>query len=54
MKPWREVAVPHYDVLEGTLQQAEFVADITAARNVKAEGEGVRQLAYRLYTLCER
>ena len=29
MKPWREVAVPHPDVLEGTFQQSEFAADIT-------------------------
>ena len=32
MKPWREVAVPHPDVLEGTFQQSEFAADITAVR----------------------
>ena len=30
MKPWREIAVPHRDVLEGTFQQSEFAADITA------------------------
>ena len=29
MKPWREIAVPHADVLEGTFQQSEFTADIT-------------------------
>ncbi len=29
MKPWREIAVPHKDVLEGTLKQSEFAADIT-------------------------
>ena len=31
LKPWREIAVPHPDVLEGTFQQSEFAADITAA-----------------------
>ena len=30
MKLWREIAVPHRDVLEGTFQQSEFAADITA------------------------
>jgi len=29
LKPWREVAVPHADVLKGTFQQAEFAADIS-------------------------
>ncbi len=39
LKPWREVAVPHEDVLKGTFQQAEFAADLsrvhagTAARD---------------------
>ena len=27
LKPWREIAVPHEDVLRGTFQQAEFAAD---------------------------
>lgn len=39
MKPWREVAVPHPDVLEGTFQQAEFAADITAVRTGQATRE---------------
>jgi predicted AAA+ superfamily ATPase len=39
MKPWREIAVPHPDVLEGTFQQAEFAADITAVRTGKAGRE---------------
>ena len=30
LKPWREVAVPHEDVLRGTFQQAEFAADLSA------------------------
>src|SRR3954463_5755349 len=36
LKPWREVAVPHADVLKGTFQQAEFAADITAVHSGKA------------------
>ena len=39
MKPWREIAVPHPDVLEGTFQQSEFAADITAVRDGKATRE---------------
>ena len=39
MKPWREVAVPHQDVLEGTFQQSEFAADITAVYSGKATKE---------------
>ncbi len=36
MKPWREVAIPHADVLKGTFQQSEFAADITAVHTGKA------------------
>lgn len=39
MKPWREVAIPHQDVLEGTFQQSEFAADITAVNTGKATRE---------------
>ena len=39
MKPWREVAIPHPDVLEGTFQQSEFAADLTAVRSGKATRE---------------
>jgi predicted AAA+ superfamily ATPase len=39
MKPWREIAVPHADVLEGTFLQSEFAADITAVRTGKATRE---------------
>ena len=39
MKPWREIAVPHQDVLEGSFQQAEFAADLTAVRNGRAPRE---------------
>src|SRR5207245_407528 len=39
LKPWREIAVPHPDVLEGTFQQSEFAADITAVHTGKATQE---------------
>ncbi len=39
LKPWREIAVPHRDVLEGTFQQSEFAADITAVHSGKASQE---------------
>src|SRR5689334_13545264 len=39
MKPWREITVPHRDVLEGTFQQSEFAADITAVHAGKATTE---------------
>ncbi len=39
MKPWREIAVPHADVLKGTFQQAEFAADISAVHSGKAPKE---------------
>jgi predicted AAA+ superfamily ATPase len=39
MKPWREIAIPHTDVLKGTFQQAEFAADITAVHSGKAPTE---------------
>ena len=29
LKPWREIAHPHKDVLEGTFKQSEFAADIS-------------------------
>lgn len=29
LKPWREIATPHKDVLQGTFKQSEFAADIT-------------------------
>jgi predicted AAA+ superfamily ATPase len=36
MKPWREIIIPHPDVLDGTFQQSEFAADLTAVRTGKA------------------
>lgn len=38
-KPWREIAIPHTDVLKGTFQQAEFAADISAVHSGKASTE---------------
>jgi predicted AAA+ superfamily ATPase len=38
-KPWREVIVPHQDVLNGTFQQSEFAADLTAVRTGRATTE---------------
>lgn len=39
VKPWREVVVPHRDVLEGTFQQSEFAADLKAVQAGKATKE---------------
>ena len=39
LKPWREIARPHKDVLEGTFQQSEFAADITQVANGAASPE---------------
>ncbi|MCZ2341133.1 MAG: DUF499 domain-containing protein [Bacteroidales bacterium] len=39
MKPWREIAIPHNDVLKGTFQQSEFAADITAVHSRQAPVE---------------
>ena len=39
LKPWREIAVPHADVLEGSFLQSEFAADITAVHTGKATRE---------------
>lgn len=36
MKPWREIAIPHADVLKGTFLQSEFAADISAVHSGKA------------------
>jgi hypothetical protein len=29
LKPWREIAVPHEDVLKGTFHQAELAVDLS-------------------------
>lgn len=39
MKPWREVAKPHKDVLAGTFQQSDFAADISRVVNRTATAE---------------
>ncbi len=39
LKPWREIARPHKDVLEGTFKQSEFAADITQVANGTAPAE---------------
>lgn len=39
LKPWREIAVPHPDVLQGTFQQSEFAADLTAVHTGQATQE---------------
>lgn len=39
LKPWREVAIPHEDVLKGTFQQAEFAADISRVHDGTATAE---------------
>src|SRR3954467_4047951 len=39
MKPWREIAIPHADVLKGTFLQSEFAADISAVHAGKAQTE---------------
>lgn len=39
LKPWREIAVPHEDVLKGTFQQAEFAADLSRVHDGKATPE---------------
>ena len=38
-KPWREIAVPHEDVLKGSFQQAEFAADISRVHDGTATPE---------------
>jgi predicted AAA+ superfamily ATPase len=39
MKPWREIAIPHADVLKGTFLQSEFAADISAVHAGRAPTE---------------
>jgi uncharacterized protein len=46
MKPWREITFPHRDVLEGTFQQSEFAADITAVHTNKASREYQDAIAF--------
>jgi len=39
LKPWREIAEPHEDVLKGTFQQAEFAADLSRVHEGTATAE---------------
>jgi predicted AAA+ superfamily ATPase len=39
LKPWRELAQPHKDVLEGTFKQSEFAADLTQVHNGTSSDE---------------
>lgn len=39
LKPWREIAVPHEDVLKGTFLQAEFAADLSRVHAGTATAE---------------
>ena len=39
LKPWREIARPHKDVLEGTFKQSEFAADISQVASGTATQE---------------
>lgn len=39
LKPWREIARPHKDVLEGSFKQSEFAADISQVAAGKAPAE---------------
>ncbi len=39
LRPWREIAVPHEDVLKGTFQQAEFAADLSRVHAGTANAE---------------
>ena len=39
MKSWREIAIPHEDVLKGSFQQAEFAADISRVHDGTASAE---------------
>lgn len=39
LKPWREIAIPHEDVLRGTFQQAEFAADLSRVHDGTATDE---------------
>src|SRR5690606_4340338 len=39
LKPWREIARPHKDVLEGSFKQSEFAADISQVANGAATDE---------------
>lgn len=39
LRPWREAATPHEDVLKGTFQQSEFAADLSRVHDGTATAE---------------
>ena len=39
LKAWREIAIPHEDVLNGTSTQSEFAADLNSVASGKASSE---------------
>lgn len=39
LKPWREIAIPHDDVLNGTSQQSDFAADLSTVARGEAKTE---------------
>src|SRR5579864_4139109 len=51
LKPWREIARPHRDVLEGTFKQSEFAADISqvASGNATEEYQDAEKFFSRTY-----
>ncbi len=51
LKPWREIATPHKDVLAGTFKQSEFAADITqvVGGTAPAEYQDAEQFFARTY-----
>lgn len=51
LKPWREIARPHNDVLEGSFKQSEFAADITQvfSGNAPAEYQDPEQFFSRTF-----
>ena len=46
LQPWREIAVRHEDVLKGTLQWAEFAADLSRVHDANGlpRASSVREL----------
>lgn len=52
LKPWREVAVPHDDVLTGTFQQAEFAADLARVHAGTATEDVLPAIRERLQQSC--
>ena len=51
MKPWRHIARPHKDVLEGTFKQSEFAADLSrvAAGQAPAEYQDAEKFFARTF-----